>query len=53
MLPVSYRCIAMAIKMASKVDFYFIVVLLIVALVAAGAIQSELLPDGNVQWLPM
>jgi len=53
MLPVSYRRIAMAIKMASKVDFYFILVLLIVALVAAGAIRSELLPDGNVQWLPM
>jgi hypothetical protein len=31
----------MAIKMASKVDVFFIVVLLIVTLVAARAIRSE------------
>ncbi len=53
MLPVSYWRIAMAIIMASKGGLYFIVVLLIVALVAAGAIRSELLPNGSVQWLPM
>jgi hypothetical protein len=41
MLAVSYRRIAMAIKMASKVDVFFIVVLLIVTLVAARAIRSE------------
>ena len=41
MLAVSYRRIAMAIKMASKVDVFFIVVLLIVTLVAARAKWSE------------
>ncbi len=38
---VLYRCIAMAIKTASKVDTFCIVILLIVALAAAGAIRSE------------
>jgi len=41
----------MAIKMASKVGVFCIVVLLIVALAAAGAIRSEKLPGGSVQWL--
>ena len=43
MLTVSYRRIAMANKMASKVGVFFIIVLLIVtlALAAAGAIRSE------------
>jgi hypothetical protein len=36
-----YRHIAMAIEMASKVGILCIVVLSIVALAAAGAIQSE------------
>ena len=38
---VSYRRIAMAIKTASKIGVFCIVVLLIVALVVAGAIPSE------------
>ena len=41
MRSVLYCRIAMAIKIASKVGVFCIVVLLIVALVAAGAIQSE------------
>jgi hypothetical protein len=41
----------MAIKMASKVGVFFIVGLLIVALVATKAIRSEKSPDGSVQWL--
>ena len=41
MLAVSYRCIAMANKMASKVGVFFIIVLLIVTLAAAGAIRSK------------
>ena len=40
-LVVSYRRIAMAIKTASKVGVFCIVVLLIVTLAAAGAIRSE------------
>ncbi len=40
-LAVSYRRIAMAIKTASKVGVFCIVVLLIVTLAAAGAIRSE------------
>jgi hypothetical protein len=36
-----YRCIAMAIKMASKEGTFCIVVLLIVAMVAAGATRSK------------
>ena len=38
---VLYRCIAMAIEMASKVGSLCIIVLLIVALAAAGVIRSE------------
>jgi hypothetical protein len=41
----------MAIKMASKVGTYCIIVVFIVALVAAGATRREYLPDGGVQWL--
>ena len=48
---VSYRRIAMAIEMASKVVTFFIVVLLIVAMAAAEAIWSEYSPDGGIQWL--
>jgi hypothetical protein len=48
---VSYRRIAMAIKMASKVVTFFIVVFLIVAMAAAEAIWSEYSPDGSIQWL--
>ncbi len=40
-------------RMASKEGTFCIVVLLIVAMVAAGAIRSDPLPDGSVQWLPM
>ena len=40
-LAVSYRRMAMAIKTASKVCVFYIVVLLIVILAAAGAILSE------------
>jgi hypothetical protein len=40
-LAVSYRRIAMAIKMASKVGVLCFIVLLIVALAAAKAIRSE------------
>ena len=43
---VSYRRIAMAIKMASKV-----VTFLIVAMAAAEAIWSEYSPDGSIHWL--
>jgi hypothetical protein len=41
MCAVLYRRIAMATKMASKVDVFCIVVLLIVTLAAAEAIRSE------------
>ena len=41
----------MAIKTASTVGIFFIVVLFAVAMAAAGAIWSEQLPDGGVQWL--
>jgi len=53
MRAVEYRRIAMAIKMASKEGKFCIVILLIVAMVVAGAIRSMLLPDGSVQLLPM
>jgi len=46
-------CIGIAIKTASKVGTFCIVVLLIVTLATAGAIRSELLPNGGVQWLPV
>ncbi len=38
---VSYRCIEMAIKMASKVGAFVIIVLFAVTLAAAGVIWSE------------
>ncbi len=41
MLPLSYRRITTAIEMISKLGVDFIVVLLIVALAAAGAVRSE------------
>ena len=41
MLAVSYRRIAMTIETASKEGTFCIIVLLIVALAAAGAIHSE------------
>jgi hypothetical protein len=40
-LTVSYRRITMVIKTASKVGVICIVILLIIALAAAGAIRSE------------
>jgi hypothetical protein len=43
----------MAIKTASKVGKFCIVVLLNVALAAAGVIRSEWSPDGGVQRLPV
>ncbi len=46
-----YWGIAMAIKMASKVGQFVVVVLFAVALAAAGVIWSKLLPDGGIQWL--
>ena len=52
MCSVLYRCIAMAIEMAVEVGTFCIVVLLIVSLVAAGAIRSKQVPDGSIQWLP-
>jgi hypothetical protein len=39
----------MAIKLVSKVDTFCTFVLFAVALAAAGAIQSQWLPDGGVQ----
>jgi hypothetical protein len=43
----------MAIETASKVGTFCIVVLMIVALAAAGAIRNMQSPDGSVQWLPV
>ena len=48
---ISYRRIVFAIKMASKLGVFCIIVLLSVALAAAEAIRSEQLPDSSVQWL--
>ncbi len=42
---VAYRRITMAIGMASKVGVFFIIVVLYVTLVAAGAIHSGYLPN--------
>ena len=53
MRAVYYRCIAMAIKTASKEGTFCIISVLIVAMAAAGEIQSEESPGGSVQWLPM
>ena len=49
---VQYRRTAPAIKTASKVGTFFIVVLFAVDMAAVGAIWSKQLPDGGVQWLP-
>jgi len=43
----------MAIEMASKEGTFCIVILLIVAMAAAGAIRSKQLPNGSAQWLLM
>ena len=40
------------IEMASKVGTFCIVILLIVALVAAGVIRSKWSPNDGIQWLP-
>ncbi len=47
----AYRCIAMAIGMASKVGVFFIVIVLYVNPEAARAIHSGYLPNGGFQWL--
>ena len=51
MCALAYRCIAMAIEMASKVGVFFIVLVLYVTPVAAGGIHSGYLPNGGFQWL--
>ena len=51
MCTVSYWRIMMAIVITSKVGVFIIDALLIIALAAAGAIWSDLLPDCSVQWL--
>jgi hypothetical protein len=43
----------MIIETASKVGTFCIIIVLIVALAAAGAIRSEYLSDGGIQWLPV
>jgi hypothetical protein len=52
MSAVLYQRTAVAIKMASKVGLFFVIILFADALAAAGVIQSEYLPDGSGQWLP-
>ncbi len=44
---VAYQCIAMAIGMASKVGVIFVVIVLYVSPVAAGAVHSGNLPNGK------
>jgi hypothetical protein len=51
MCALAYRCITMAIGMASKVGVFFIPVGLYVTLAAAGAIHSGYLPKCVFQWL--
>jgi hypothetical protein len=41
----------MAIEMVIKVDTFCTLVLFAVTLAATGAIQSQLSPNGGVQWL--
>ena len=48
---VSYRRTATAIEMASKVGAFFVVVVFIETMAAAGAKQSEYSPYGGVRWL--
>jgi hypothetical protein len=50
---VLYQCVAMAIKTVSKYGEFFHFCDLPATLAAAGAIQREYLPDGNVQRLPV
>ncbi len=51
MRAVSYRRTATAIKMASEVNAFFVVVVFIETMAAAGAKQSEYSPYGRVRWL--
>ena len=51
MCTVSYRGITMAIKTASFVGVFMIVVCLPVALADAGAMRSKLLLNAGIQWL--
>ncbi len=51
MRALAYWCIAMAIGMASKVGVFFIVIVLYVTPMAAGAIHSRYLLNGGFQWL--
>jgi hypothetical protein len=51
MRAVLYRRTATAIKMASKVGAFFVVVVFIETMAAAGAKQSEYSPYGGVRWL--
>jgi hypothetical protein len=48
---VLYRRTATAIKMASKVGAFFVVLVFNETMAAAGAKQSEYSPYGGVQWL--
>ncbi len=48
---VSYRRNATAIEMASEVGAFFVVVVFIENMAAAGAKQSEYSPYGRVRWL--
>jgi hypothetical protein len=51
MRDVSYRRTATAIEMASKVGAFFVVVVFIETMAAAGAKQSEYSPYGGFPWL--
>jgi hypothetical protein len=51
MCAVLYRRTATAIKMASKVGAFFVVVVFIVTMAAAGTKQSEYSPYSGVRWL--
>ncbi len=51
MRAVSYRRTAMAIEMASEVGAFFVVVVFIETMAAAGEKQSEYSPYGGVRWL--
>ncbi len=48
---VSYRRTATAIEMASEVGAFFVVVVFIETMAAAGAKQSEYSPYDGVRWL--
>ena len=51
MRAVLYQRTATGIKMASEVGAFFVVVVFIETMVAAGAKQSEYSPYGGVRWL--